>query len=396
MRRMWSWGLAVTGGLFFTSGAVALQGQPPVQPGDPVPGLSASELARFQAGKAKFMEVEGQAKGLGPVFNGAACAECHKSGAVGGANVDLQVARVTRIGGFVAGVYSDLTDVGGPVIQARSLAEFIPGYPIPGEVVPPGTEFVSHRITTPLFGAGLIEAIPDATLLALASRPQPDGIRGVPNMVLNPESGRIEIGRFGWKAQHSTLHMFAADAFANEMGITNPLFPNENLPQGLPIPPGADTVADPEDNGAGVMAVTTFMEFLAPPPQRLPPDAVRGYQVFTRIHCSSCHTPLLRTGRSPSSALSMKQIAPYSDLLLHHMGSQLADGIRQGNAEGDQFRTAPLWGMRFRTFFLHDGRATTIDQAVQAHGGEAAAAAHRFEHLGADDRRVLLSFLSGI
>ena len=183
--------------------------------GDPLPGLSSADLVAFKDGQNTFAEQEDKADGLGPVFNGVSCAQCHTKGAVGGAGIDLQLTRVTRIGGVRNGKYSDLTDLGGPVLQARSLKEFDPTYPIPGEVVPAGAQFVSHRITTPLFGDGLIEAIPEGAIRARANMHLPDGVQGIVNTELNPITNKVEVGRFGWKAQHSSLAVFAGDAYLN-------------------------------------------------------------------------------------------------------------------------------------------------------------------------------------
>lgn len=368
---------------------------PPPPLGSPLPGLTQQEIQQFNNGKNLFLRNARPQDGLGPVFNGVACAECHHAGAPGGGSADLGVSRVTRIGAIVNGAYSDLTEVGGPLIQSRSLRELIPNYPVPGEVVPQQAQFVAHRITQPLFGDGLIEAIPDATIIKLSQTPQPDGIQGVPGMVFNPETGNIEIGKFGWKAQISTLHWFTSDASVNEIGITDPLFPNENLPQGHSIPPGADSVADPEDRGGGIDAMTSFMRFLAPPP-RAPGINIRGSRLFGSLHCASCHTPSLQTGQSTSQALSNKVVQLYSDLLLHHMGASLADNIQQGSATGDQFRTAPLWGLLRRPFWMHDGRANTVDAAIRAHGGEAALSESRYANLSPADRRDLLDFLAGL
>lgn len=394
--RPW-WGAMISVPLFVSGAfAVSKQGPPPPPPlGGPLPGLTSSELLDFQNGRDEFVQTEGPRDGLGPVFNGTSCLQCHHAAAVGGASADLGVSRVTRIGALKNGRYSDLTEVGGPLLQARSLREFNPKYPVPPEVVPPGTQFVAHRITTPLFGAGLIEAIPDQTIINLSNTPQPDGIHGVPNMVVNPETGNTEVGKFGWKAQVSSLHVFAADAYLNEMGITNPLFSHENLPQGKAIPPGADPVPDPEDEGADVDGLANYMRFLAPPPHA-PQVNIRGSQIFSNLHCASCHVPTLTTGFSTTQALSNKQANLYSDLLLHRMGPGLADNIRQGSSMGDQFRTAPLWGVGRRPFWLHDGRARTLDQAVRMHGGEAAQSASRYSLLNPTDRQTLVQFLMGL
>jgi CxxC motif-containing protein (DUF1111 family) len=362
-----------------------------------LPGVTPDELRTFREGADAFAEREAPTDGLGPVFNGVSCAECHQAAGLGGAAGNLNVARVTRIGAIRNGKYSDLTEVGGPLLQSRSLRELIRGYPVPGEVVPREAQFVARRITTPLFGAGLIEAIPDSVILALERQAQPDGVKGVANRVLNPETGRTEIGRFGWKAQVSALHWFSSDAYLNEMGITSVTMSRENLPQGRPIPRGADLVPDPEELGADIEATTSFMRFLAPPNPTPPTGAaVRGEAIFGQIKCASCHQPAMQTGPNPSKALSNVTVHLYSDLLLHRMGPDLADGIQQGQAAGDQFRTAPLWGVGRRPFLLHDGRARTADEAIRQHAGEAAAARDRFLKLSPRDRGALLEFLSGL
>ncbi len=373
------------------------QGPPPPPPvGGPLPGLTATELQRFNAGRGAFLQGEQPQTGLGPVFNGTSCVQCHGAGGPGGASPNLGVSVVTRIGGMTNGLYSDLAAVGGALIQARSLREIFPNYPVPREVVPTQATFISRRQTTPVFGAGLLEAIPAATIM---SRQDPtdanrDGISGKVNVLRNPETGFTEIGRFGWKGQHSSLHVFAGDAYLNEMGITSPGFPSEVLPQGRSIPPGADTVADPEDNGTDVNRLTDFMKLMAAPPAGT--GSAVGRSLFTAIACTSCHTPAMVTGASPVAALANKQVNLYSDLLVHDMGPGLADGIRQGTATGVEWRTAPLWGLKFRRFYLHDGRATTLDAAVRLHGGEAAGSVSRYNALSATDRSALLNFLAGL
>jgi CxxC motif-containing protein (DUF1111 family) len=393
-RKIRPWAGALVSVPLFVSGALAVTKQGPPPLGGPIEGLTAAQTQDFEDGRSQFLETEGPGNGLGPVFNGTSCGECHRAGALGGASADLRVSRVTRIGGMVNGAYSDLTNVGGPLLQSRSLRELFRNYPIPGEVVPREAQFVSHRITTPLFGSGLIEAIPAQSIVALSQIRQPDGIHGVPNIVINAETGGREVGRFGWKAQVSTLHAFAGDAYLNEMGITSPSFPHENLPQGRPIPPGADLALDPEDGGEDVDGIANYMRYLAPPVPAFTNQ--RGSQLFATMHCASCHVPAQQTGDSPVGALANKPVNLYSDLLLHRMGPGLADGIRQGAAFGDQFRTAPLWGLSKRRFYLHDGRASTIDQAVRMHGGEATAATSRYVQLSIADRNAVLAFLSGL
>jgi CxxC motif-containing protein (DUF1111 family) len=388
-----SWWCVLVSAPIFLCGAATMQGPPP--PGGPLPGLTPLQLQQFNDGRDSFLEVETVNTGLGPVFNGVSCVQCHRAFAPGGASADIGISRVTRIGAMVNGIYSDLTEVGGPLLQSRSLREFIPGYALPGEVIPPAAQFVARRITTPLFGDGLIEAIPAQTIINLSLQSQPDGIKGMVQRVLNPETNQIEVGRFGWKAQVSSLHWFAGDAYLNEMGITNPFNPHEVLPQGNATVRNADMVRDPEDPGGEVEALTDFMRFLAPPPRAQTLNQ-RGQELFGTMNCASCHTPTMQTGPNGIAALSNKPVNLYSDLLLHQMGPALADNIQQGKAAGDQFRTAPLWGVGKRPFWMHDGRATSIDQAIRMHGGEATAAANRYIQLIPQDRQAVIDFLLGI
>ena len=361
---------------------------------NPLPDLTPQETAHFMAGLEDFLEVETVEDGLGPVFNGKSCAECHAVPSVGGSEPNVGVARETRIGRLFNKVFDPLdgsvsVNRGGGLLQQRAIN--LPGCHLKGEVVPPEATFVSLRISTPLFGAGLIEAILDATILANQSN------GGRPNYVFNPDTGGTELGRFGWKAQVATLHQFAGDAYLNEMGITNPSFPHENLPQGEPIPSGCDTVADPEDDGSGVTAFTNFMRFLAPAPRRPVTVQVQlGEQVFSQIGCASCHVPTMTTGPNSVAALSNQRVNLFSDLLLHAMGAGLADGIEQGRAKGDEFRTAPLWGLSRRDRFMHDGGSNTIEKAILRHGGEAQNARDRFGGLSPADHDALLAFLDSL
>ncbi len=367
----------------------------------PLNGLTGKPLTDFNDGLAEFKDEETIADGLGPVFNGKSCAECHAVPSVGGSEPNLGVARETRIGGPNG---DPLVNLGGPLLQQRAIS--LPGCNnLAGEVVPQEATFVSLRLSTPLFGAGLMEAIPDTTILQNAD--PGDGISGRPNFVFNPDTRKTELGRFGWKAQVATLHQFAGDAYLNEMGITNPSFPNENRPQGQPIPPGCDTVTDPEDNGSGVKAFENFMKFLAPAPRRTITDQVlrdqvlKGEIVFRSkisggIGCASCHVPMMMTGNNSVKALSQQQVNLFSDLLLHDMGPGLADGIVQGMAQENEFRTAPLWGLSRRNRFMHDGGSNTIEGAILRHDGEAKTARDRFERLSPSERDALLAFLGSL
>jgi CxxC motif-containing protein (DUF1111 family) len=368
---------------------------PPPGPqfGDPLPGLAPADLAAFEAGLEEFQSIETAEGGLGPVFNGTSCAGCHSAGGVGGASEQ----RVTRFARTSAAGFDGLEQLGGPLLQHSAIADDAI------ERVPAQANLVVQRVTTPLFGAGLIEAIPDQALLQAAERPQPDGVHGRAALVLDVASGQQRVGRFGWKAQLATLPSFAGDAYLNEMGITNRYFGSENAPNGnLALLRRFDRVRDIEDavdpatNKGDTDLAADYMRLLAPPPPlRATASTLAGGRVFQQLRCTACHEPVLQTGPHPVPALAFQPVSLYSDLLLHDMGS-LGDGMEQGAARGADMRTAPLWGLRARTSFLHDGRASSVHDAIRAHDGEGRAARQRYEALPPGPRQQLLEFLNAI
>ena len=356
-------------------------------------GLSSVEVADFAAGKIEFLNVEDEAGGLGPIFNDVSCVACHFQGGSGGASNII----VTRFGRVINGVFDPLTELGGPLLQRRAIA------PAFLETVPREANVVARRMTTPVFGAGLLEAIPDATISAYAAVPKPDGIKGRVAMVKDPVSGETRVGRFGWKAQHATLDGFAADAYLNEMGVTSRYFPEENAPNGnKALLTKADKVLDPEDalavgaEKSDLNLAADFMRLLAAVP-RLPSNATiaAGEVLFKETGCAVCHVPSMTTGASRVAALSNKPVGAYSDLLLHDMG-RLGDGIAQPPASGREMRTAPLWGIRLRNKYLHDGRAGTLDMAVLEHDGEAKIVRDRYAKLPVAKRQALMAFLNSL
>ena len=361
--------------------------------GAALPGLSDAHLADFLDGRLDFQTAETPAGGLGPVFNRDSCAACHSAGATGGAG-DITV---TRFGRTVNGVFDPLISLGGPLLQERAID------PAVQEVIPPEANTIARRLTTPLFGAGLIEAIPDSAIVLGTLIRKPPGIRGRAAVVLDPASGSQRIGRFGWKAQQATLLAFSGDAYLNEMGITNRLFPTENAPNGdaallarFDLAPDLEDKIDPADGTSDIDRTTAFMRFLAPPPRgAITPGVNAGERLFQAIDCAACHTPVLMTGKNHLAVLSEKPVALYSDLLLHDMGP-LGDGIPQAAAEAREMRTAPLWGLSARPVWLHDGRATTIEQAILAHAGEGQGSRDKYASLGADERRQLREFLNSL
>lgn len=404
-RATWWGGLCVGTALALALATAAQQPPPPGAPpprntppgpanppfGGPLPGLLGTELAAFAAGRDEFQNVETPATGLGPIFNGRSCAECHSAGGLGGGSAIT----VTRFGRTENGVFDPLEALGGSLLQRFAID------PALTERVPPEANTVAHRQTTPLFGAGLIEAIPDAAIAQIAREAKPDGVRGRAAMIWDPATQGMRVGRFGWKAQQAHLTTFAGDAYLNEMGITNRFFPNENAPNGnmellrrlQPHPVIEDSI-DPVTGKSDIDVAADFMRLLAPPrPLPQSPSAAAGATVFAQAGCAACHRPTMTTGASPIAALNRQPVNLYSDLLLHDMGA-LADGIAQADAGAREMRTAPLWGLRVRNRLLHDGRAATPDEAIRAHAGEGAAARDRYQRLPNALRQQLLDFLA--
>ena len=365
-----------------------------VDVGQPLPGLTAAQRAGFADGLGEFTDIDTVDDGLGPAFNERSCAACHATPAVGGGSTRM----VTRFARRVGGVFDPPAAFGGSLIQDHAIGA-TDGSPhtFSPETVPPMATMVVHRRTTPLFGLGLVDATPDADFVTLAQMEleRGDGVAGRVNFVDNIRAGMKTAGKFGWKAQVPTLFQFAGDAYLNEMGITTPDFPNENCPQGNCAELTFNPAPGINDDGGGPIALNDFMSMLAPPPRAQSRDSKDGEQIFERLGCDSCHVPTLHTGSSVNAALDHKPYHPYSDFLLHDMGS-LGDGLEMGSSTGSEMRTAPLWGLRFVTAYLHDGRATTLDQAILAHDGQARAARDRFAALAANLKAKLIAFLQSL
>lgn len=386
-------GLAIA--TFVSLVAASATSDAPSQFGDPLRGLTASQSSAFAGGKTEFNTAEGVADGLGPVFNGRSCAECHSVPAVGGGSERL----VTRFGTITNGQFDPLTQYGGSLIQDHAITkadgsthDFAP------ETVPPVATIVAHRRTPPLFGLGYVDAVPDQTFYQLAAQEaqRGDGTAGRVAVVTNVATGLQSVGKFGWKDQVPSLFVFSGDAYLNEMGITNPLFPNENCPNGDCKQLKWNPRPDMNDLGDGVQAFNDFMTMLAAPSRGvITTDVTDGEQVFESIGCASCHVATMHTGSSDIAALDNKPFHPYSDFLLHDMGS-LGDGIAMGNAGQREMRTAPLWGLRAITRYLHDGRASTLTDAILGHDGQGAAARNRFTALDDSSKSKLLAFLNSL
>jgi CxxC motif-containing protein (DUF1111 family) len=362
--------------------------------GDPVSGLNSEELDQFFLGEGQFELNVPVSRGLGPVFNGRSCAGCHSNSATGGDSGTIQ----RRIGTVTNGQFDPLTQLGGSIIQTQGIGH-IGSCNFVGETIPPQATIIAGRKTSPLFGLGLVDSVPDKVFHKIAEhqRERNPATAGRPNMVTDAATGLTAIGKFGWKAQTPSLLHFSAEAYLNEMGITSPFFPFEQCPQGDCASVAAcDLAPDPEDDGSNVQMFADFMTFLAAPPRGTRTSQVRaGGRVFRRIGCAECHIPTLRTGPNPVRALRHRTFHPFSDFLLHDMGS-LGDGIEQGDATGSEMRTAPLWGLRVRNSFLHDGSATTIEDAILAHDGQGEDARNLFSALSSKDTEKLMAFLNSL
>ena len=362
--------------------------------GEPLAGLTPAQRVQFQEGKKVFERVFEPKDGLGPLFNANSCAECHEKPVIGGTGDEVEI-HATR---FVGPNSCDpLFQEGGPVIQQHA-TPLLQAKGIEKEQIPPSATAQGHRSTTPLFGFGLVDAIPDSTILAHEGPydGNRDGIAGRANRTID---GRV--GRFGRKAAVAALLDFNAGAFPQEMGVTTPLSPVEETINGTPVPPDTDPSPDPEISVEEIEKVTAFVRFLAPPPRQIFTNyhdqllATRGQRLFAIVKCAVCHIPKLTTGSSPIKALDRKTVELYSDLLVHDMGAGLAD-ICLGQALPSEFRTELLMGLRFREAFLHDGSAKTVREAIEHHDGEARKSRDQFRALSEADKKALLKFLETI
>jgi hypothetical protein len=321
--------------------------------------------------------------GLGPLFNGQSCNSCHNTPGPGGMGVDSD-SFVTRIARLRGGVFDPLTSQGGPIARQFSIAQFGSPCGIPTGI-PHEATLTSLRSAMTLRGTALIDSIVLSDIVA-AQLAEPATVRGHLNVLAD---GRI--GRFGWKAQTATLVEFMAEALRDEMGVTNPLA-SHDLVSGC----GASLVK-PEADAVPLTSVVAFLNTIDPPAPSPATLASAGAALFTSIGCETCHKAsyrVLGSTANPSGAILTAFL--YSDLLLHDMGSGLADGFTQGSAGASEFRTAPLWRVSDRQHFLHDGRATNILDAIGMHGGQATSAIDAFNALSAADRQAVLAFLNGI
>jgi CxxC motif-containing protein (DUF1111 family) len=436
--------LACAGGLAATGCSAGIESEENVGTssemllGDALPGTNS---ATFAEAKANFAAVENASDGLGPIFNANACGTCHQNGALGGAGQQVEA----RYGTLTNGVFNGLANTGGSLRQLFGIGGFNIG-PLNcssgTDANPaPGATLFAGRVTTPTFGLGLVDSLPDSAFDTLASR-EPTAIRGVVNrfpiVLPNPADpsqhvGTVRVARFGWKANVNNLAQFSADAYLNEMGITtsscssgvaNRSFATENranragtnaIINGCPDDevPGTDDDFATETGCRGANAnalqddvrnFTFFMAHLAPPPQAsvtAGSAADRGRTLFNSasLSCNGCHRSDSDIFRSTSAGGVPAGVAfaPFSDFLAHDMGS-LGDGI--GINDGDsvtatrRMRTAPLWGLHSRNKLLHDGRTTDRGAAILAHAGQGAAAAAAYRALPQPSQSDLLAYLN--
>jgi CxxC motif-containing protein (DUF1111 family) len=448
--------LTVLAGLFseevFSQFARFVARDPGVRPdssstGTMLPGLTPVEQRAFEIGREAFLEVASvqgtiadTEAGLGPRFNLDSCAGCHRQPDIGGSspaiNPQIEVAKKERASNEIP----SFIKIDGPIREAR-FKRNPDGTPdggvhalftITGRNDAPGcflqqpdfrTAVARHnvvfRIPTPLFGLGLIESIDDdailGNLMANSPRKYALGIRGRANRLTgrpNTSGNDGTVTRFGWKAQNKSLEIFSGEAYNVEQGVTNDLFPHERdeTPNCyFNATPESRTNFEAMDHLEGlsdVVKFAMFMRFLAPPTPAPDTDSiVRGRKLFEDVGCAMCHTPTLHTGKSSVAALQGKDVNLFSDLMLHNMGPGLADDVSQGSAAGDEFRTAPLWGLGQRIFFLHDGRTDDLLEAIHEHASgrnvhygpsEANQVVGQFNRLHEIDKQHLLNFLRSL
>jgi len=375
----------------------------PPQPraGEPLVDLTWGQSQRFIDGRQAYITPLVPAQGLGPAFNRHSCVDCHETPIGGWSSI-----KVTHFGLESPGGFDFLEHLGGPVLQADAISDDC------REQVPTIANHIRQRVTPSVLAFGLVEAIPDAALLALAdpNDANGDGISGRAHMVqpLESPTGPQRVGRFGWKAQIATVRSFSGDAARTEMGLTNAVVTQETAPNGDQSQLAAcDTIPEIEDRSIGGAAtfvdrVTDFQRFLAPPPQS-PRGGMTGETIFTQIGCAACHTPsfVTSTDAAIEPALRGRTIRPYSDFLLHNMGA-LADGIPDGQALPGEMKTPPLWNLHTRPVLLHDGSviqgdfATKVTAAILAHAGEATASRNAFQALPPASKAQVLAFLDSL
>ena len=382
-----------------------------------IPGLSGPQRAMHLAGDAEFARLFSAADGLGPVFVATACEACHVGDGKG-----HPLFNITRFGRDMVGGFDPMRAFGGPQLQDRAVLRYL------AEVVPAGATGIARFTAPAITGLGYLEAVDDTTLLNLEdpTDANADGISGRVQLVDSTDLlvrvasleaiatdgsptrgttvGGQYIGRFGKKALAINLLQQIVTAYHQDMGITSDLIPDEIFNPQVGAFTG-DAAPEPEVSAAVVNAVVFYVKTLKVPPRRnvTHPDVIAGQTLFDNGPCASCHLPQLTTGASSIAALHRVTFRPYTDLLLHDMGAELDDGYTEGRATTSEWRTAPLWGIGLAAqaqggsmHLLHDGRAKTIPQAVQFHGGEGAASRSWFNALSDTQRRQIIAYLMSL
>jgi len=415
-----------------------VRGGPPGA-GGPLGGMSTDYQNFFAAALARFQETDSvsgkitneNGTGLGPRFNATSCSGCHAFPAVGGSSPASNPQIAMAVADGATNKIPRFITANGPVREARFIRN-PNGSPdggvhdlfvITGRSDAPGCNIaqpdfesaieqgnIIFRIPTPLFGAGLVESITDTAILTNAANPHKAAL-GISGQV-NRSGNDGTVTRFGWKAQNKSLVMFAGEAYNVEQGVTNELFPNERdetpgcmfnaLPEDSTVlNPNGSSVSTASDYSSDLVNFAAFGRLSAPPtPAPATATTLIGQQVFNQIGCNACHTPSINSGSTfYGTGLNNVPVNAFSDFLIHNMGIGLADQVGQGLANGMQFRTAPLWGVGQRIFFLHDGRTSDLMQAIEAHlsqGSEANQVINNFNQLSASHAAALLAFLRSL
>lgn len=371
---------------------------------EPLEGLTPQQLLLFSLGDEQFAHVFSKEEGLGPIFSQSSCEGCHAGDGKGHISN-----RLTRFGKYKNNAWDPLYSQGGPQLQSRAITGYL------AETIPQGASSASF-LPANVTGLGFLEAVPDSVLLAMTDPRDAngDGISGRVNWVTPPsffvpkahhisQNGKY-IGRFRRKADAIDLLQQVVKAFKEDIGITSDYDMYDPINYSVSST-GADNIPDPEVAAEKVNQVVFYMRTLKNPPRRNAdsPDVVAGETIFTQIGCANCHKPSLTTGSSEIEPLNQKTFHPYTDLLLHDMGPALDDGYSEGSAETYEWRTPPLWGAGLeeqsqggQLFLLHDGRASSFEDAIIYHGGEAATARNNFSSLSEEDKEKLVAFLKSL
>ena len=410
----------------------------------PIPWLAARDKGVFLRGRTLFRQnrvaapATGGIAGLGPLYNRPSCLACHPNNGRGSSprlaseRLQTMLVRLSLAGSDEHGgarphpVYgTQLNEEGIPDVPGEGRAA-LSWIELPAETLAggekawlrrplvsfaemaygkPGTLLYSLRVAQPVYGLGLLEAVPEESILAMAAEAKPDGVKGSVNRVWDVAAQRATLGRFGFKANQPNLRQQVAGEMHGNLGITSPLFPEENCTPAQEACRRAPSGGQPELGQADLEALEFYLANIAAPPRRKldDPQVRQGERVFTDFGCTVCHRPSLQTGPGTRILLTAeRQIAPYSDLLLHDMGEGLSDHRPDYQASGSQWRTSPLWGIGLvplvneHNQFLHDGRARNLQEAILWHGGEGRISRQRYANAPQEKRQALLAFLQSL